>query len=232
MALNEGHEFARRLNEPVASTVVAGNPVQVGKRVGVAQTNAVSSDGVNYFATVDYLGGYQLSVKAIDDNGNSDVSYGDVLYFTAADTPQISKKASGTPCGFARVESSEGVLIAGGATATIEVVLFPSIQGVADIAPGSVIASMLASGAVTAPKIATGIFASALIAGGAAGDHAVTGMVATDEILMVLEFTTAASIATATMLTSEFTAGTGKMNNTGGTDTTNNQLLVIFMHHA
>jgi len=68
-----------------------------------------------------------------------------------------------------------------------------------------------------------------LVAGGAAGNHTVTGIVAADEIVFVGHISTAASIATLADLTAEFTAGAGVINNTSGTDTTNDQLLVIWV---
>ncbi len=230
MALNEVLEYARKMSVPVAVGVVSGDPVLVGSRTGVALTDR-DADG---YATVDFWGAYNLSVKAIDDAGNSEVDWFTPIYYVDADTPKLSKKASGRLFGFAAVSpKSANPLIAGGATATIEIAQVDAFgPGTADITGAIIGTNQLANGAVTAPKIASGIIKTALIAGGAAGDHVVTGMVATDEILMVLEFVSAASIATATMLTSEFTAGAGKMTNVGGTDTTNNQLLVIFMHHA
>jgi hypothetical protein len=67
-----------------------------------------------------------------------------------------------------------------------------------------------------------------LVAGGAAGDHTVTGIVAGDRIVFVGHLSTAASIATLADLTVEFTAGAGVINNAAGTDTTSDQLLVIW----
>lgn len=65
-----------------------------------------------------------------------------------------------------------------------------------------------------------------LISGGAAGDHTVTGIASGDEILAVLHYTTGAALAD---LTSEFSVSAANtINNTGGTDTTSDQLLVIW----
>lgn len=64
--------------------------------------------------------------------------------------------------------------------------------------------------------------------GAAAGNVTVTGVAATDTLLFVGVFTTKASIASFADLTSEFTiASANTLNNTGGTSTANNQLLVI-----
>jgi predicted nucleotide-binding protein len=69
----------------------------------------------------------------------------------------------------------------------------------------------------------------ALANGGAAGNHTVTGMTSTSRIVFVGHLSTAAAIATLADLTSEFTAGTDLINNTGGTDTTSDQLMVIYV---
>lgn len=63
--------------------------------------------------------------------------------------------------------------------------------------------------------------------GAAAGAVTVTGVATTDTLVFVGVFTTKASIATFADLTSEFTiSGTNTLDNTGGTSTANNQLLV------
>lgn len=64
--------------------------------------------------------------------------------------------------------------------------------------------------------------------GAAAGNVTVTGVATTDSLLFVGVFTTKASIATFADLTSEFTiTATNTINNTAGTSTANNQLLII-----
>ena len=67
-----------------------------------------------------------------------------------------------------------------------------------------------------------------LIDGGAAGDHTVTGAAAADELLLVLHISTKAAIATMADLTSEFSIGADKINNTDGTSTADDQLLVFY----
>lgn len=63
--------------------------------------------------------------------------------------------------------------------------------------------------------------------GAAAGNVTVTGVATTDTLVFVGVFTTKASIATFADLTSEFTiSATNTINNTAGTSTANNQLLV------
>lgn len=68
-----------------------------------------------------------------------------------------------------------------------------------------------------------------LVNGGSAGAHTVTGIAAGDEIVFVGHLSTAAAIATLADLTAEFTAATDAIDNTSGTDTTNDQLMVIWI---
>jgi hypothetical protein len=69
-----------------------------------------------------------------------------------------------------------------------------------------------------------------VISGGAAGAHTVTGIAVGDELVSVMEFATAASIATLTDLTSEFTiSDTDEIDNTDGTATTSDALLVTWV---
>lgn len=100
----------------VANTVVAGDPVQVGAINGVAVTDYDATDAK---ATVRTEGTFNLSVKAINDAGNSAVAVGDRIYLTSGDTPKLSKKASGKLFGIALAT------VTSGATATIEVAVVP-----------------------------------------------------------------------------------------------------------
>lgn len=77
----------------------------------------------------------------------------------------------------------------------------------------------------------------AYIAGGSAGAHACTGILAGDKLISVLHYTPATSLAD---LTSEFIGSTSKtgngaiiavdgyIDNTGGTDTTSDGLIVTW----
>ena len=81
------------------------------------------------------------------------------------------------------------------------------------------------------------MFRVLLVSGGTAGDHTVTGIREGDKLVSVLHYTPATSFAD---LTSEFigkdaTTGNGAIiaaddtiNNTGGTDTSSDQLLVVW----
>jgi hypothetical protein len=114
------------------------------------------------------------------------------------------------------------------------------VLGTAIIESGGVIAvddrlSPDASGrgvAVT-PKLKT-----AVIAGGAAGNLTVTGIAATDELVSVLRADVAADTGTGASgnkvealsdITAEFSiTAANTINNTGGTDTTGDQLVVVY----
>lgn len=68
-----------------------------------------------------------------------------------------------------------------------------------------------------------------LVAGGSAGNHTVTGIATTDRIVSVLHASTAASIATLADISGEFSiTGANTINNALGTDTTSDQLWVIW----
>jgi hypothetical protein len=115
LAKNKVQEFVNIHNFPVDSGVVSGDPVVISSLPGVAETTR-DSDGK---ADVKHPGGsvYDLSVKAVNDSGNSTVAVGDKLYYVSGDTPQLSKKVSGVFFGYAM----EGITT--GSTANIEVLL-------------------------------------------------------------------------------------------------------------
>lgn len=71
----------------------------------------------------------------------------------------------------------------------------------------------------------------AIVAGGAAGDVAVAGILASDELIAVvqLDITNAKGLADAAMLTGEFSiTEDGTINNAGGTACANDKLLVTW----
>jgi hypothetical protein len=71
---------------------------------------------------------------------------------------------------------------------------------------------------------------AALVTGGAAGNFTVTGIATADNLVMVLHYTTGAALAD---LTSEFTiTAANTINNTGGTATTSDQLVVIYQDNG
>ncbi len=127
------------------TTPASGDPVRYGERTGIALTD--EGDGGNGATeTTVYLGPFcgNFSVKGIDGSGNSAVAVGDAIFYVDADTPKLSKKASGYFFGFAMAT------VGAGSTATIEVAHPDAGAWV-----GSVGTSDIATGAVTAVKLAT-----------------------------------------------------------------------------
>lgn len=96
----------------VQASVVSGAPIVAGQIPGVALTDSAPTTNE---VTMKRNGSFNLSVKGIDGSGNSAVAFGDRIYHTAADTPPLSKKATGVPYGYA------GAAVGSGLTATIEV---------------------------------------------------------------------------------------------------------------
>lgn len=144
MAKNQIFASGRQLTVAVASGTASGDPVLVGTMTGVALEDRDSNGN----APVAFDGVYDLSVKAIDDAGNSAVALGDHIYLVNADTPKLSKKASGNFFGFA-LEA-----ITGGSTDTIRVLNIPGPgPGTADILAGAIGTSELAANAVETAKI-------------------------------------------------------------------------------
>jgi predicted RecA/RadA family phage recombinase len=115
MAKNEVYRDADRLAVAATdpTTPASGDPVVYGQRPGVCEVTE-SSDGLS---SVKVSGVFTLSVKGVDGSGNSAVAEGDILYYVSADTPKISKKATGVRFGYAMGA------VTSGATATIPVII-------------------------------------------------------------------------------------------------------------
>lgn len=94
------------------TTPASGDPVRVGQRPGVALT-AERDDGTT---SIQFDGVFRLSVKGVDGSGNAAVAVGDIVYYTDADTPVLSKKTSGAVRFGYALEA-----VASGATTTIQV---------------------------------------------------------------------------------------------------------------
>ena len=90
----------------------SGDPVRYGSFTGVALVDE-RADGTTSVEFQEKV--WDLSVKGIDQSGNSAVVVGDAIYYVDADTPVLSKKNTGYLFGFAM----EAVNSA--ATATIQV---------------------------------------------------------------------------------------------------------------
>lgn len=107
MAGNRAYVEGRKLSVAVASTVKSGDPVLIGGMAGVALTDYRASDGE---ASVDFGGVYEVSVKGVNNAGNSAVALGDAIYFVVGDTPVLSKKASGVFFGYALETVASGAI--------------------------------------------------------------------------------------------------------------------------
>ena len=178
MATNEIFDKSTPLDVTVSdpTTPASGDPVRWGTAIGVALND---EDTVTGKTVVKFEGVFDLSVKGVDDDGNSAVVAGDDLYYLDGDTPKISKKISGYHIGKA-MEAVDS-----GATATIRVVVgavgTPGLSQIADLQ-----AADIADGAITRVKLAGGFAKAVKVAGqDETGDTTipVTGMVAGDELV-------------------------------------------------
>lgn len=114
----------------------------------------------------------------------------------------------------------------------------------ADIGTGAVTAAKIGAAAVTAPKLATGLvdYYTADGINEAAGGGVITitpvgsapAIVATDEVVMAMVYTTKASIATQALRSkADFTTGAGTITASANpVNNTNNQYLFAVVHHA
>lgn len=125
------------------TTPTAGSPVRAGELTGIALED--EGQDIANETTVDF-GPFvaDFSVKGVDDSGNSAVAKFDALYYVDADTPKISKKASGYFFGYA-LET-----VGSGSTATVAVLHVPAGSWAGTVNTGDI-----AAGAVTAAKLAT-----------------------------------------------------------------------------
>lgn len=99
----EGHKRAQLVCSDPA-TPASGDPVIAGQIPGLALTNEYA-DGETVVGLDDVA---EFSVKGIDGGGNSAVAVGDIIYYVAADTPKLSKKATGVRFGYARAAVTSG----------------------------------------------------------------------------------------------------------------------------
>lgn len=127
---------------------VSNNPVRFGILTGVALIDEVESTELTSI-DVGHTA-WDLSVAAVDANGNSAVAVGDAIFYVDADTPKLSKKTTGYFFGIALQA------ITSGATATITVLHVPS-PGAGTLGAGSVGATQLATASVTAVKLSSTI---------------------------------------------------------------------------
>ena len=120
MALNKVQAGARQIDTLALAcsdpaVPASGGPVRFGTKCGVALVNEDTAG----LTTVDITTSeFNLSVKGIDGAGNSAVVLFDLIYYTDADTPKLSKKATGTLFGMAMATVGSSL------TATIKVLKF------------------------------------------------------------------------------------------------------------
>lgn len=94
----------------------SGDPCRLGTLTGIALTTESQGGNPTGNTSIDTAPSvWNLSVKGVDGGGNSAVAAGDSLYYVDADTPKLSKKATGVFFGWALDP------ITSGATATIRV---------------------------------------------------------------------------------------------------------------
>ena len=126
------------------ATPASDDPVRYGNLTGLAMVDE-DSDGYTAVNFGPFIA--NLSVKGVDGSGNSAVAVGNALWYVDADTPKLSKKATGYFYGIALETVNSG------ATKTIQVMHIPS-PGTGALASGSVGTTQLADAALTAAKLA------------------------------------------------------------------------------
>lgn len=150
MATNMVRDQIDRINVVVSdpATPASGGPVRYGLLTGVALVNEGGGGNIATETTVDFgAREWKLSVKGVNDSGNSAVAVGDAIFYVDADTPKLSKKSSGYFFGIAQE------VVNSAATTTIRVLHIPS-PGAGTLGSGTVGATNLATDSVTTVKIA------------------------------------------------------------------------------
>jgi hypothetical protein len=141
-----GYNLSVVVSDP--ATPASGDPVRYGQLTGIALADEGEGGAGAATETVCNFGPFvaDLSVKAVDGSGNSAVALGDPLWYVDADTPKLSKKATGYFYGFA-MEAIDA-----GETETIKVMHVPA-PGTGALASGSIGSTQLANNGVTAAKL-------------------------------------------------------------------------------
>lgn len=110
-----GHQLSVAVTHPASPK--SGDPCRWGEVTGVALTDE-RADGTTTVRFVDAV--VDVPVKGVNGAGNSAVADGDEIFYVDADTPALSKKATGRLFG----QAMEAV--AAGQTGTIRVRLAES----------------------------------------------------------------------------------------------------------
>lgn len=142
MAKNMKRENNWRVNVVVSypASPVSGDPVRFGPLTGVALTDEGGGGNAATETSVDFgPRSWLVSVKGIDDAGNSAVADGDPIYFVDESVP-LSKKASGYFFGIARGTVSSG------ATTAITVDHVPMASNLAGIIGASDLTTTMRTG--------------------------------------------------------------------------------------
>lgn len=137
----KSYRFSVAASSP--TTPASGDPIRVGNMTGIAlidEGDDITSETTGLFGPF----WASVSVKGVDDSGNSAVALYDSIFYVDADTPKLSKKASGYFFGFALGT------VTSGSTGTITVFHPP-----AGAWTGTVNTGDLAAGAVTAAKLSS-----------------------------------------------------------------------------
>lgn len=143
--VTQGYRHSVVCTDP--TTPASGDPIRYGVMTGVAITDEGDGGNAATETTVDFgPTTWNLSVKGVNDSGNSAVAVGDAIFYVDADTPKLSKKSSGYFFGFAKEA------VGSGETDTIKVAHIPS-PGAGTLGSGTVGTSNLAAGAVTETKL-------------------------------------------------------------------------------
>jgi hypothetical protein len=188
------------------ATPKVGDIVLVGDLVGYALQD---EDSKGY--TVVYFGPMTIQgeVSAVGTN----IVPGTPLYASVSNgAVVISNTNTGRFVGF-----SLGSVTAG-ESETLKFLKEPSISA----------STTLGANSVTKNELSGGFSKVSLLAGAVAGDHVITGIAVGDELVAVIRVVSSAGVTTLSDITAQFVVSAGKITNTGGTDTSGNQLLVFW----
>ena len=182
------------------TTPSSGDPVRMGGITGVAKIDEGDSVADETTVEIVYDTVYNLFV---DDNLSNLIAVFDPIYYHDSQTGSPSTSLNNDPEGADAFFGIALDVVADDATTKIRVLHQAA-------PPRSVVEEFQ-------------------LTGGSAGNHTVTGIEIGDRLIAVQHFSTAASIATVADLTSEFSiSGANQINNAAGTDTSNDQLIVIY----
>lgn len=108
MALNINRQNVQVLTLAVASGTLSGDVVHIGDGiVGIALTDRDANGNASVrFGSARTV--VTATVRGVDGSGNSAVAIGNRIFSVSADTPKLSKKATGALFGYALGTVSSG----------------------------------------------------------------------------------------------------------------------------